>query len=77
MSSNEGDLKVKYIPQIPMKAYEVPVPSLEIGKIVLNAVVGLSIFELENRVKSDYIDYAAIVRFEDGEWNDVDESEYE
>jgi hypothetical protein len=73
----EGDLKVVYIPQVPMAAFEFDVPDLKVGKIVLDAIVGLSIFEFENRVKPDYSDYAGFIRYEDGEWNDVDEEEYE
>ena len=75
--SAEGDLKVFYIPQVPMKAYEVPVKSLAEAKLVLDAVVGLSIFEFENRIKPDYSDMAGVSRFEDGDWCDVEEGEYD
>jgi hypothetical protein len=77
VSDTEGDLKVVYIPQVPMAPYEVPVKTLEEARIVLDAVVGLSMFEYEHNVKPDYSDYAGVVRFEDGEWNDVDEEEWE
>lgn len=79
---NEGDLKVWYIPQIPMPAFEVEVPDLATARIVHDALIGLSLFEFENRVKPDYSDAGGIVRWEsDGEggfaWFDVDESEWE
>lgn len=83
--ANVGDLKVWYIPQVPMKAYEVNIPRrvgttdsayLEQAAFVLEAIVGLSIFEFENRVKPDYSDAAGIARF-DEEWEDVDEEEWE
>ncbi len=88
-----GDLRIYYIPQVPMKAYEADIPRgagesdsayLERAAFVLRTVVEFSIFEFENNVKPDYSDVAAIVRWEpepdggDGfDWFDVDESEYE
>lgn len=35
----EGDLRVFYIPQIPMPAYEVGVPDMKTGALVLDALV--------------------------------------
>lgn len=68
--------KVWYIPQIPMPAFEREYEDFETAKEVLNALIGLSIFEFENRVKPDYADAAGIARFVDGEWEDVDEDEW-
>lgn len=82
----EGDLRIVYIPQVPLAGYEVDVVRhsgesdsayLQRAAELLDAVVGLSIFEFENRIKPDYSDFAAILRFEDDEWCDVDEEEYE
>ena len=78
-----GDLQVVYIPQVPMKAYEVNVGNdLKLAQTILAALVGLSIFEFENRVKVDYSDLAMICRWEpDGDdgfgWFDVEEEELE
>jgi len=77
-----NDLRVYYIPQVPMKAYTVAVPDLATGKLVLDAIVGLSIFEFENNIKPDYSDAAGIERYEDDseygqKWYEVDEEEYE
>lgn len=79
---SEGDLKIWYIPQVPMKPYEVDVVRrqgstdeayLENARAILEAIVGLSIFEFDNLIKPDYSDAAGISRLEDGEWNDVEE----
>jgi hypothetical protein len=81
----EGDLRVWYIPQIPGKPYEVDIPRragasdaayLQQAAFVIEAIIGLSIFEFENRIKPDYADMSGIARFEDGEWCDVEEDEY-
>ena len=82
----EGDLRLFYIPQVPMKPYfvymtrrdgQTDAALLEQTLFTLNAVVGLSIFEYDNNIKPDYSDVAGIERFEDDEWCHVDESEYE
>jgi len=90
--ANEGDLRVTYIPQIPMHPYIVDVVRregssdeayLESAAAILEAVIGLSCFEYENNIKPDYSDWASIERYEsgidgdDGEWCYVDENEYE
>lgn len=84
--SNVGDLRVWYIPQVPMKPYEVDVPRrsstndstyLEQAAFVLEAIVGLSIFEFENRVKPDYSDAVGISCFDGEEWEDLDDEEWE
>lgn len=82
MTRAEGDLRVWYIPQVPMKAFFVPVPDLLTGALVLEALQQFSLFEYENRVKPDYSDAGGIVRWEtDGEggfdWYEVDEDERE
>lgn len=86
LEPTEGDLRVFYIPQVPMAGYTVDIPRrvgaedaayLEQATFVLDTIIGLSIFEFDNNIKPDYSDYAAILRYEDGDWNDVDEEEYE
>lgn len=80
----EGDIQIWYIPQIPGKPYTVNVLSRDLGEAyrILDAIIGLSIFEFENKVKPDYADAAGICRWEsDGDggfnWYEVDEEEIE
>lgn len=75
-----GDLKVFYIPQMPMKAFEVKVTSIAEGGRILDVIEQFSAFEFENRVKPDYCDMGGLVRYEtDGEdgfdWYDVEDHE--
>lgn len=77
-----GDLEVWYIPQVPMKAFKYPVPSIAVGKTVLDALEMFSLFEYENRIKPDYADAGGIIRYEeDGDggfdWFDVEDEEAE
>jgi hypothetical protein len=72
-----GDLRVWYVPQVPMKAFYVNVPDVETGKRVLAAIIEFSLFEFENNVKPDYSDAGGIVRWEDDgedghDWFDVE-----
>lgn len=79
---NPYDLRVYYIPQIPMNAFEVDVPDLATALLVLDALRTFSYFEYANRVKPDYADAGGIQRYEedidDGyDWFDVDDDELE
>lgn len=82
----EGDLRVWYIPQVPSESYEVDIPRrdgtsesayLEQAAFVLSAIIGLSIWEFDHRVKPDYSDAAGIARFDGEDWEDVDPDEYD
>jgi Superinfection exclusion gene product 17 len=76
-----GEIKVWYVPQIPMQPFEVIVPDLRTARIVLDALVMFSCFEFRNHVKPDYADVGGVCRFEggteDGEWVDVEDDELE
>ena len=82
MSHEEGALRVYYIPQIPMPAFEVDVPDLKTGALVLDALCDFSAFEYKHNVKPDYSDVGGIIRWEsDGmdafDSSEVDPEEYE
>jgi len=66
--------KVWYVPQLPMKAFEVEVEDIATARTVLNTLERFSLFEYEERVKPDYADAGGIcVRDMDGDWVDADE----
>lgn len=79
----EGDLKVWWIPQVPMKPFEVPVASVREAQMLLDVLAKYDAFQFENRIKPDYCNAGGLVRFEDGEWcewedadgNDVDHTQ--
>ncbi len=76
-----GDLKVYWIPQVPMVAFEFPVSTLEEGAKFLNVLADYDLFQFEHRVKPDYSNMGAITRYEDDgdggfNWFDVEEEEY-
>ena len=78
----EGSIRVWYIPQVPMEAFEVDVPDLATAQLVLNTLGKFSYFEYTRRVKPDYADFGGIHRYEkdlDGglDWFEVDDNEIE
>lgn len=63
-------LKVWWIPQVPMPAFEVQVPNLESASLLLDVLAAYDLFQFENNVKPDYCNVGGLVVFEDGEWVD-------
>jgi hypothetical protein len=60
----EGDLKVWWIPQVPMKPFEVPVSNLLTGKHLLDALAEYDFFQLENRIKPDFSNAGGLMMYE-------------
>jgi hypothetical protein len=59
-----GDLKVWWIPQVPMKPFEVPVPNLLTGKHLMDALAEYDFFQLENRIKPDFSNAGGLMMYE-------------
>jgi hypothetical protein len=75
-----GELMVWWIPQVPMKAFEVPVDSLELGVKIMDTLAMYDIFQYENKIKPDYCNAGGINRWTndcDGEGNPGWESWYD
>lgn len=70
MATPEGALKVWWIPQVPMEAFEVPVASIEQAAFLLDALAKYDLFQFENNVKPDYCNVGGLSIFEGGEWCD-------
>jgi hypothetical protein len=69
-----GDLKVWWIPQVPMKPFEYPVSSPQEGFMLLDALAKYDLFQLENNVKPDFCNIGGLSEFdeEDIEGEDFD-----
>lgn len=80
MSAQEGDLRVWWIPQVPMEAFTVPVKSIAQGRWLESVLADYDAFQYEHDVKPDYCNVGGVQRLEqDGDggldWFDVDEEE--
>lgn len=74
----EGDLRVWWIPQVPMKPFCVPVETLQQGKWLCDVLANYDAFQFKHNIKPDYANAGGVNRYEsDGEggfdWFDVDE----
>lgn len=49
-----GDMRVWWIPQVPMKAFHVPVESIKEAKKILCVLGRYDLFQLENNIKPDF-----------------------
>jgi len=64
----EGDLQVWWIPQIPFKAFEVPVKNIEEAKLLMDVLATYDFFQYKNKIKPDYSNAGGLKVFEKGEW---------
>lgn len=73
MTNKAGDLRVWWIPQVPMNPFYVPVASVAEGVKIMNVLADYDAFQFENKVKPDYCNTGGLEVFEknfDGDGND-------
>ena len=66
--------KVWYIPQVPMKSFDVEVENVEQAVKLYETIVKFSIFEFKNRIKPDYSDAGWIQYYNEEieDWEDLE-----
>ena len=74
--SNNVELRVWWIPQVPMAAFLYRVPSIEAGEMLCDALARYDLFQLEHRVKADFSNVGGMswrhAKYTEGEWVDFD-----
>jgi hypothetical protein len=60
-----GDLRVWWIPQVPMEAFVVDVKTLEEAKLLLRVLAAYDIFQYETNVKPDYTNAGGLTMFDE------------
>lgn len=70
MKTKNNQLRVWWIPQVPMKAFYVEVKTLTEAALILETLANYDIFQYENKVKPDYSNAGGLEIFENGEWNE-------
>lgn len=71
-SNKPGDLQVWWIPQVPMKAFTVPVSSVEEAVKIMEVLANYDAFQFEHCVKPDYSNAGGLRVYDadsDGEGN--------
>ena len=64
---NNGDLRVWWIPQVPMNAFFVPVKSEREAALIMHTLAAYDMFQYENNVKPDYSNAGGVEIYEEGE----------
>lgn len=72
MHTNVKKLRVWWIPQIPMKSFNVNVKTLEEANLILNTLADYDLFQLENNIKPDYANTGGLQEFDEVEKEWVD-----
>lgn len=72
---SEGDLRVWWIPQVPMKQFHAPVKDIEQAKLLLRTLAEYDMFQYHNRVKGDYCNAGGLEVFDGAEWFEWDDPE--
>lgn len=70
-----GDLRVWWIPQIPMKPFLVPVDSYAVARKITKTLAAYDLFQFENKVKPDYSNAGGVEYFDGEDWLSVDDEE--
>lgn len=66
--SNDGELRVWWIPQIPMKPFIILVKNKNEALLILKTLAEYDQFQYENNVKPDYCNAGGLEVYEDEEW---------
>lgn len=62
-SHNVGDLQVWWIPQVPMKAFEVDVASIEEGAKIMDVLAKYDLFQYTNKIRRDCSSFGVLRRW--------------
>lgn len=73
----DGDLRVWWIPQVPMKAFNVPVKTVDEAKLLLRTLADYDLFQYENRIKSDYCNTGGLEVFEAEDWMEWESDDFD
>lgn len=73
MADDNTTVRVWWIPQVPMQAFEYIVPDIKTGALLVDALAKYDLFQYENRVKPDFCNAGGVSFLDtDGDWSDVD-----
>lgn len=64
----DGDLRVWWVPQMPMTAFMVSVKNEHEADLILRTLAHYDEFQYENSIKPDYANEGGLEIFEDGDW---------
>ena len=75
MYLNYEDVRVWWIPQVPMKPFYVPVKNTEEAIKILDVLAGYDLFQYANNIKPDYSNAGGLQVMIQGEWEEWEDGE--
>lgn len=69
-SSDEGELRIWWIPQVPGKQFHAPVESIAEAKNMLACLASYDAFQFANNIKPDYCNAGGLEIYLDGDWQE-------
>ena len=69
--------RVWWIPQIPGKAFKVPVESPQQGKWLCDVLADYDLFQYHNHIKPDYSNAGGVQGLDEDGWYDLNDNELE
>ena len=66
-----GNMRVWWIPQVPMKAFFVPVESIKEAKKILDVLAQYDLFQLQHNIKPDFSNAGGLEVYEADSGEDV------
>ena len=73
----KGNLRVWWIPQIPMHPFYVSVTSIDEAAKILVTLAEYDLFQYANNIKPDYSNAGGLEIFDGNEWTGWENDEYE
>lgn len=70
MGIKKGQLRVWWIPQVPMNPYWHYVDSVKEAQLLLSALAHYDLFQLRNNIKPDYCNAGGLEVWNGDEWED-------
>lgn len=70
MKSKIGELRVWWIPQVPMEPFLVPVQSVDEAIVVLDTLAKYDLFQLKNNIKPDYANAGGLEVYGEDGWSE-------
>ncbi len=62
--NKKGDLRIWWIPQVPMNPFHMEVNSITEGKLLLETLAKYDLFQLENNIKPDFANAGGLEIYE-------------
>lgn len=73
--TDPGELRVWWVPQIPMQAFYVTVGTVAEGRRLLEVLADYDLFQLEHHVKPDFANAGGLERWDGEDWEEIDPEE--